>query len=224
MIVAIDGPAGSGKSSTARLLAEKLGFLYLDTGSMYRAVALQFQRLGTVVTDDRIHQILESLSIEIVSDSSGMHVLLNGEDVTHNIRSKQVTDFSSKVSAIPEVRDKLVAEQRRMAMSAEENGSGVVMEGRDIGTVVFPDADIKFFLVAAPEERAKRRVLQKEESGETADYAQILTDIKNRDERDSTRQTSPLRQAEDAIMVDTTTLSFEEQVGIMESAIRERCG
>jgi len=222
VIVAIDGPAGSGKSSTARLLAKKLGFIYLDTGSMYRAIALLFQRLGIEPGDSRIAEILDTTCIEIRYDEGVMHVLLDEEDVSDSIRSTAITELSSRISTIDVVREKLVAEQRRMAMTCEQDGGGVVMEGRDIGTVVFPDAEVKFFLVADASERARRRLLQYEESGIDADYDQILADIVDRDIRDTSRKNSPLKQAEDAKVIDTTHLSFDEQVTIMEAAIRER--
>lgn len=222
MIVAIDGPAGSGKSSTARALASRLDLVYLDTGAMYRAVALLFLRNGIEPDDGNVPQLLEDHSIGMSCIDNTMRVCIDSEDVTSLIRTARVTELSSRVSTLPSVRRKLVAEQRRMAEIQLKSGRGVVMEGRDIGTVVFPAADIKFYLEANAEERARRRVLQIRDAKGDADTDQILKEIRARDERDSSRSVSPLVQAEDAIRIDTTTLSFTEQVDLMERLIRER--
>jgi len=222
VIIAIDGPAGSGKSSTARALAKRLGLMYLDTGAMYRAVALLFLRNGIEPESEEIDQLLADHSIRIASIDDSMKVFIDSNDVTPFIRTAQVTELSSRVSALPLVRTKLVAEQRRMAREQVDLGSGVVMEGRDIGTVVFPNADIKFFLEAAPEERARRRVQQIRDHKGAADYDEILIEINARDSRDETRSASPLTKAKDAISVDTTSLSFNQQVAMLERLIRER--
>lgn len=222
MIVAIDGPAGSGKSSTARVLASRLGLMYLDTGAMYRAVALLFIRNKIDPESDDIEQFLAKHSIRIAFRDRSMGVFIDAEDVTSLIRTARVTELSSRVSMLPIVRTKLVAEQRRMAKEQVAVGSGVVMEGRDIGTVVFPNADIKFFLEATPRERARRRVLQIRSNNGEADFDQVLAEINERDARDVSRSASPLAKADDAMVVDTTRLSFDEQVALLERLIRER--
>jgi CMP/dCMP kinase len=210
VIVAIDGPAGSGKSTTARRVAERLGWLYLDTGAMYRAVALAFQDAGLPFTSDAAGDVLSRLALDLHRTPEGMRVLLDGEDVTGRIRTKAAGEAASRVSALPEVRDRLVHEQRRIAQDAREGG--VVIEGRDIGTVVFPRAEVKIFLIADVQERARRRMAELQERGQQADLDEVAAEIVERDRRDTDRTHAPLRQAEDAVVIDTTGFTLDEQV------------
>ncbi len=214
--VAIDGPAGAGKSTIARRLAERLGFLYIDTGAMYRAVGLWALRLGTGLGDmHRLEQLARAAEIEL--EPGGSRVSLNGEDITDAIRTREVSDAASKVSAIPGVRRAMVEKQR--AMSARMS---VVMEGRDIGSVVFPDAEIKIFLDADPDVRAGRRLLEIREKGEAAEADDIAREIDARDRRDRTRTEAPLVQAPDAVYIDTTALSAVEVEETILKLIRQR--
>jgi cytidylate kinase len=208
--IAIDGPAGSGKSTLARRLAEKLGFLYIDTGAMYRAVALWARRTGVASSDmHRLEQLALAARIEFGPDS---RILLNGEDVTDAIRTPDVSDAASEVSKVPGVRRALVEKQRELG-----SGASVVMEGRDIGTVVFPGAKVKIFLDARPEARAQRRA---REDGISPDA--IAPRLEQRDTRDRSRADSPLVQAPDAAYVDTTGLSVEEVEEILLKIVRDR--
>lgn len=209
--VAIDGPAGAGKSTIARRVAEKLGYLYIDTGAMYRAVGLWAVRANVALSDmHRLEQLANEARIEFVPGSNG--VLLNGEDVTDVIRTPEISEAASKVSQVPAVRRALVAKQREIGESAS-----VVMEGRDIGSVVFPDATVKIFLDAHPEVRVERR------AGETALPAgEVARQINERDQRDRTRPESPLVQAPDAVYVDTTGLSVDEVEAAVLKIIRGR--
>jgi len=205
LIIAIDGPSASGKSTLGRLLARALNLLYVDTGSMYRAVALAVIERGIDPTDnDRVTQLAENLDIDLEGDPDSLKVLLAGRDVSDLIRTEQVTDVSSVVSTIPGVRRAMVARQREIAKR------GSVMNGRDIGTVVFPHADIKFFLTADAEERARRRFDEWCLVDGTADYQEILVDLIERDRRDSTRADSPLKCAEDAIVIESTGKSIDD--------------
>lgn len=222
MIIAIDGPAGSGKSTTAREVARRLGFLYLDTGAMYRAVALAFLRGGVEPGNATAHVMLPSVRLRLLPTDAGTVVQLGDEDVTAVIRSAEVTRMSSEVSALPPVREFMVAEQRRMVREHQAEGRGVVVEGRDIGTVVFPEAEVKVFLTASPEERARRRVAELREGGGRAEEALVRREMADRDRNDSSRAVSPLRPAADALMLDTTALSFEAQVDRIVSMARER--
>lgn len=203
VIVAIDGPAGAGKSTVAKRIAEKLGFIYINTGAMYRAVALWALRLNVGLGDmHRLEQLANEAQIELTGNG---RVLLNGEDVTEAIRGQEVSEAASKVSAVAAVRRALVRLQRAMA---EE--TSVVMEGRDIGSVVFPHATVKIFLDAAPQERARRRAVELKGKGQSADIGSVSTEIQQRDARDRERQDSPLVQAPDAEFVDTTGLSLDQ--------------
>ena len=222
VIVAIDGPAGSGKSTTARLVAHRLGCLYLDTGAMYRAVALAFLRADVVGSDGvAADRVLESMAIDMVLEGFGNRVLLNGEDVTEAIRRADVTSASSVVSALPAVRHKLVEEQRRIARNHEAQGRGVVLDGRDIGTVVFPAASTKVFLVADLSERARRRHAELAARGIEASIEEVMTDLEERDHRDRSRSIAPLRKADDAVELDTSQLTIEEQVDFVVDLILE---
>ncbi len=208
-IIAIDGPAGSGKSTVARLTAEKLGYTYIDTGAMYRAVGVKAMQAGiSLYNPDGIVELANRLNIRFENIDGQQHIFADGEDLTQAIRTPEATWMSSPVSAIPGVRHRLVEIQRKLGREG-----GVVMEGRDIGTYVFPDAEVKVFLTASPEERARRRCKDLERAGITADPEQVLKDIHERDTRDSSRAMAPLRQAEDAAAVITDGMSVEEVVG-----------
>jgi len=207
LIIAIDGPAGSGKSSTARTVASRLNALYIDTGAMYRAVALYC--LDNNVSAETV---VSEITLGLEQSADGVNVFLNGKNVSARIRSQEVSDMSSQVSQIASVRDLMVNQQRALAAKATSEGRTVVMEGRDIGTVVFPSADYKFFLVADPRVRAERRVAQLKEKGEDAEVSTLLSEIIERDKRDEGREHSPLRKASDAIEIDTSGLLFEDQV------------
>lgn len=222
MIVAIDGPAGSGKSSTARALADRTGLIYLDTGAMYRAVALRFLQLEVDASEENVPLVWEKFSLDLGHSTEGMKVFLNGVDVSKEIRTPDVTDMSSRVSILPDVRARMVQEQQSIAASREEEGIGVIVEGRDIGTVVFPSADVKIFLDASPEVRARRRWVDLESGGHEVDQKAIENALVERDERDRTRTISPLKKADDAILIDTTHLSLNEQIEMIESIVRER--
>ena len=217
--VAIDGPAGAGKSTLARQAAKALGFLYVDTGAIYRTVALQTLKSGVDAGDPaQVVPLLANLDIRMDYGPDGeQRMFLNDEDVSQAIREHQVSGLASKVAAIPEVRAFLLDFQHKQAR--EHN---VLMDGRDIGTVVLPGADVKIFLTAAPESRAKRRVLDLEQRGQTADFATILQDIIQRDEQDRNRPIAPLRQAEDAVLLDTTHLNLAESLQAMLSIIKEK--
>ena len=204
-VVAIDGPAGSGKGTVAKLISEKLGFVNIDTGATFRCIALaMIQRNIKKEEEDKIKELLNHIDINMKPDGT---VLLNGEIVTDRIRENDVNILVSPISVIKIVRDKLLDVQRKIA-----EGKNVVMEGRDIGTVVFPDADVKIYLDASPEERAKRRLKQNQEKGIESSYEEVLQNIIDRDKRDSSREIAPLKQADDAIYLDSTPLSIEEVV------------
>lgn len=216
IIVAIDGPAGAGKSAVARRVADALGFVYVDTGAMYRAVALWAQRRGVQPSD--MHR-LEQLAVEahIAFRPGSNAVLLNDEDVTEAIREGEISAMASQVSAVPGVRRALVDAQRRLAAE-----SSVVMEGRDIGTVVFPDARVKVFLDADPATRAERRVLQLRSKGAAVDADSTAAEIVERDTRDRTRTEAPLMQAPDAVYLDSTAYTLDEVVEAVLRLVRER--
>jgi len=216
IVVAIDGPAGAGKSTVAKRVAARLGFLYIDSGAMYRALALWALRLGLDLTDaQRLEQLANQASIELFPRDA--RVLLNGEDVTAAIRSEEVSDAASKISVIPGVRRTMVAKQRKMGAQAS-----VVMEGRDIGTVVFPDAEIKIFLDAAPEVRAERRLAELRQRGENLNEDDIALQIQQRDNRDRNRLEAPLMQAPDAVYIDSSRLGIDEVESLILKLIHER--
>lgn len=217
LIIAIDGPSGSGKSTLGRMLARELGLLYIDTGSMYRAVALAVIESTLNESDDvAVGSLAEKIDIDLGGDPDSLHVTLDGRDVSDRIRDEDVTHVSSIVSTIPAVRRAMVRRQRELGKR------GAVMNGRDIGTVVFPDADIKFYLDAAIEERAERRLAEEREHNPAATYEQTLADITGRDARDKTRTDSPLVTANDAIVIDSTGKPIEEVFADMMSVVRQR--
>jgi len=220
VIIAIDGPAGSGKSTTAKDVARRLGSLYIDTGAMYRAVAWSCLKANIDPESDDLDGHVGNLVIALSPSDDGVVVRLNGQDITNDIRSSTISEMSSIVSRNEAVRTKMVQLQRKMAKNAVLAGGSVVMEGRDIGTVVFPDAEFKFFLVADPAVRAKRRVIQLKEKGVTSDEGTLYREILERDARDETRELSPLRKAPGAIELDTSRLSFEEQVENIIRAVK----
>lgn len=209
--IAIDGPAGAGKSTLARELARELGYLYVDTGAMYRAVAYKALQAGLDIEKEedrrRIAEIAAQVEFQFEWQDDKLRLLVDGEDVTEAVRTPEVERLSSPVSAIPEVRAELVAAQKALA-----EVEGIVMEGRDIGTVVMPEADLKIFLVASPEERARRRWRQQRERGISRPYEAVLAETIERDRRDSTRAINPLKPAEDAIVLDDTHLSRREML------------
>lgn len=216
MIVTIDGPAGAGKSSTARTLAKRLGFEYLDTGAMYRAVALAGMRNGISWDDpppEQVETILARMQLKLDADK----IFLNDEDISGQIRTVEVTTNSGKVAAIPAVRHQLVQWQQEIAV-----GKDMVCEGRDQGTVVFPNAECKFFLIASPEARAQRRLRQLQEKGVDTDLAAVLQSQKERDERDAGRDVGPMVPAPDATVLDNSTLTQEHVLTTMEQQVR-RC-
>lgn len=218
LIVAIDGPSGAGKSSVTRALAERIGYTQIDTGAMFRVVALMAQRKGISPEDEAaLAGLCAGLDIEFVAHSGSPVVLANGEDVSSQIRSPEISLLTSKFAAIPSVRSYLLAIQRKMG----EKG-GVVLEGRDIGTVVFPDAGLKFFLTASAEERGRRRFAELTAKGDKVTLEQTISEVVQRDEQDINRESAPLRIAEDAIEIDSTGLSPDEVIGIMESHVRSR--
>lgn len=218
LVVAIDGPAASGKSTTARLVAERLGYQHLDTGAMYRAVTLKVLRAGVRPGDEHgIAKLLETTRVQLAEKNGEQKVLLDGEDVTREIRSDAVTKGVSDVSSLGPVRAAMVREQRRMG-----EGGGIVLEGRDIGTVVFPDADVKIFMVAGIEARALRRQKELKARGRDAALDVLIGEIAERDAKDSGRSRSPLRKASDAVEVDTTGMTIDEQVDLVVGKVREK--
>ena len=217
LIIAIDGPSGSGKSTLGRMLARELGLLYIDTGSMYRAVALAVIETALNAADDvAVSALAERVSIDLAGEPDSLKVTLDGRDVSDRIRDEDVTHTSSIVSTIPAVRRAMVMRQRVLGER------GAVMNGRDIGTVVFPNADVKFFLDAAIEERAERRLAEEREHNPAATYEQTLADITERDRRDTTREDSPLVAAEDAIIVDSSGMSIDDVFQKMMLIVKER--
>ncbi len=217
--IAIDGPAGAGKSTLARQLAKELGFLYVDTGAIYRTVALAVLRAGIAPEDaDKVTDILGTLQIRMDYGPDGeQRMFLDGEDVSQAIREHRVSGLASKVSAIPAVRDFLLDFQRRQARE-----HSVVMDGRDIGTVVLPQADVKIFLTAAAQARAQRRLLELQQRGQQAEYETILRDIIQRDDLDEHRPIAPLRRAEDAELLDTTHLNLEQSLEELLRMVKEK--
>ncbi|HEX8709718.1 MAG TPA: (d)CMP kinase [Pyrinomonadaceae bacterium] len=218
-IITIDGPSGAGKSTLGRMIARELELLYIDTGAMYRAVALAVTEAGTSTADAAaVAAIAERAEIILEGDPDSLQVKLNGRNVTDEIRTGEISHTASIVSAFPEVRRILVERQRELG----KGGQGAVLDGRDAGTVVFPRADLKFFLTASPEARARRRFEEDRLKQRNATFEETLADINARDHRDSTREDSPLAIAPDAVVVDCTELSIEEVFEQLMDAIRER--
>ena len=201
MIIAIDGPSGAGKSTVARLLSKELGFEYIDTGAMYRALAYKAYKQNIDINETNIAELLETTNITYYDNK----VFLDGENVEDLIRNEVISKAASKISSLKIVREKMVEIQRNIAKN-----KNVVLEGRDIGTIVFPDAEHKFFITASLEERAKRRYEQLKLNNIEADYTNVINDMMKRDENDSTRKFSPLKPAEDAILIDTTNMDLNE--------------
>lgn len=220
IIIAIDGPAASGKSTTAKLIAQKLSYLYIDTGAMYRACALAALRAGVALDDDEgIAYLLKNIDIRFTFDPSGNRLLLNSEDVTDYIRDEQVSRLASDISALPPVRYRMVELQREMGQDG-----GVVLDGRDIGTFVFPNAELKFYLDADINVRAQRRWLELQARGVNSTYETVLSQMMERDKNDSSRALAPLKPAEDAIIIDNTDLTIADQVCELWSYICEYLG
>jgi len=220
MIIAIDGPAASGKSTSAKLLAKELGYLYLDTGAMYRCIAFSIlENKIDISNQDSLAKFLKNFEIDLKKTNNNLSFFVNGKNVTNKIRKSDVSQKVSEVSAIPIIREYMVRIQR----SFTKNNS-CVMEGRDIGTVVFPNAEFKFFFIASNEVRAKRRQLELESLGEKKSLVNLMHEIKKRDKFDSERGHSPLRKAFNAIEVDTTNMTIDEQVNFMLSKIKLKIG
>ncbi len=218
-IIAIDGPSGAGKSTLGKRLARELGLLYIDTGAMYRAVALAAAAADVKDSDEKgLCRVAHRARIRLEGDPDSLQVFLDGRDVSDEIRGEAAGRGASVVSAVPGVRRELVRRQREMG----EAGRGVVLDGRDIGTVVFPSADVKFFLTAVPEARARRRLDEERARAGAQSFEETLADINERDRRDATRDDSPLAIADDAVVIDTTELSVEEVFQRMLRAVRER--
>jgi cytidylate kinase len=217
LIIAIDGPVGSGKSTLARRVAELMGYVYIDTGAMYRSIALKALRRGVALAAvDALTALAADTRIDLRARDGGRQVFLDGEDVTSAISTPEVAQAASKVAVVPGVRRVLVAEQRRAG-----GQGGVVMEGRDIGTVVFPDAELKVFLTASPEIRAERRWREHQQKGDSIDLARTLQEIRERDRRDREREDSPLVRAKDAVIVDSTAMEPEEVARLVVMLARE---
>ncbi|MBE7043529.1 MAG: (d)CMP kinase [Ruminococcaceae bacterium] len=217
--IAIDGPAGAGKSTIAKAVAKELGWIYVDTGAMYRAIGLAALREGIVIKEQisEIEAMLPEIELRLRYENSVQRILLNGEDVSEAIRTPEASVAASDVSAIPAVRAAMLTQQRNIA--EQEN---VVMDGRDIGTVVLPDAELKVFLTASAHARAKRRCKELMEKGQQVVFADVLKDIEYRDKQDSGRAVAPLQQAEDAILVDTTHLTLEQSIESVMNLVRTK--
>ena len=217
--VAIDGPSGAGKSTLARAAAAELGFLYVDTGAIYRTVGYYAYTKGADPSDAAaVEALLPEIHVELTYGEDGLqHMLLNGADVTREIRLPEISMYASRVSAIPAVRAFLLEMQREMARRYD-----VIMDGRDIGTVVLPEADVKLFLTASPEDRAMRRFLELQQRGTPQDYETLLREIRDRDENDASRAAAPLRPAEDAVRLDTTGNTFQQSLQLLLDTIKEK--
>lgn len=219
LIIAVDGPSGSGKSSSSRLLADRLGYRYVDTGALYRIVGLLAVEKGIAPEDaERLAVLCEGLDLQFLPESYGVRILLGERDISTAIRRPEVSQMASKVSAQPVVRQQLLSLQRELG-----EAGGVVMEGRDIGTVVFPNADVKFYLDASPEVRGRRRYTELQQEGVTTDLRETIQEMAERDRRDSRRVHAPLQQAKDAVFIDTTSLSLVEVVETMTRTVQTAC-
>ncbi len=217
IVVAIDGPAGAGKSTIAKMVAEKIGYAYIDTGAMYRSVAWKFLQTGKAFDEDYISMLANTMVIMFKPEASVNRVFVDDVEVTEAIRSAEVTALVSRVAAIGAVREAMVDQQRRMGESG-----GVLMDGRDIGTVVFPNAQLKVFLTATVDERAMRRYKELVAKGQQVDLEQLKADIANRDKQDSERAISPLRQAEDGVYLDSSDMSIDQVAAYIENLVKER--
>ena len=216
--IAIDGPSGAGKSTLAKRLAKELGYIYVDTGAMYRSIGLYALRRGVDPKNaDAVQALLPGIELGIQLQDGAQHVYLNGEDVSTDIRAEAVGMAASAVSAHPAVRAFLLDTQRNLA-----KGQNILMDGRDIGTVVLPDATVKIFLTASPKARAERRRKELEEKGQPADFATVLADIQQRDYQDTHRAVAPLKQAQDAVLVDSSDIDFEQTFALLKKTILER--
>ena len=217
--VAIDGPSGAGKSTLARALAKELGFVYVDTGAIYRSVGYYAYQRGIDPADGAaVEALLPEIQLEMLYREDGLqHMILNGEDVTKEIRLPEISMYASRVSAIPAVRAFLMDMQRDMART-----HSVIMDGRDIGTVVLPQADVKLFLTASAEDRARRRCLELEERGTPEPYEKLLEEMQERDRNDASRSAAPLRPAEDAVILDSTGNTFQQSFDLLLQTIKER--
>lgn len=222
LIIAIDGPAGAGKSTTARGVARKLGFVYLETGAMYRAVTLAFVRSEMPIAEEAAEELLQGTTIDLVPASSENRVFLNGEDVSGELRRADVDTMVSAVSRLRSVRERMVGLQQTIGRRLARQHGGLVAEGRDIGTVVFPEAEVKIFMVAAVEERARRRLKELRESDPELTLQAVIDSLEKRDRRDAERSVGPLRRADDAIELDTTGLSIDDQIDQVIAYVRER--
>jgi len=220
LAVAIDGPVGSGKSTVARMVASQLGYTHIDTGALYRAIALLATRRGVPYADhEALGRLARDAQLEFRRVDGCQRIFLNGEDVEDDIRTPDMSQGASIVSAVTQVREALLDRQRQMA-----DAGGVVMEGRDIGTVVLPNADVKVFLTASSEERARRRALELQQRGNPVSYEDVLAELLLRDERDSQRKVAPLKPAADAVTIDTTGLTLGQVVDAVLSLVQERAG
>ncbi len=215
--IAIDGPAGAGKSSIAKAVSKALGFIYVDTGALYRTVGLAVLRAGIAPEDtEKVAALLPDITVDLAFEDGIQKVLLNGEDVSDAIRTPQISEYASKTSAIPAVRHFLFDLQQKIAAT-----HNVLMDGRDIGTVVLPDAQLKVFLTASPEVRAMRRYKELTEKGQSVLYDNILAEVKERDYRDTHREIAPLKPADDAVLLDTSDMSFEEAAAKLTQLAKE---
>ena len=216
--VAIDGPAGAGKSTIAKLVAKELGFIYVDTGAMYRGLAVHFLKKGIVPGEvEKIEAACEDAKVELGYENGVQQVYLNGENITSQLREEAVGNVASVSSAVPAVRAKLLDLQRNLAKEKD-----VVMDGRDIGTTILPNAEVKIYLTASADTRARRRALEYEQKGEPFDLDQIRKDIIERDERDMNREVSPLRQADDAVLVDSSEMGIDDVVNAILDVYKEK--
>ena len=216
--IAIDGPAGAGKSTIAKLVAQELGFIYVDTGAMYRGLAVHFLKKGIVPGEvEKIEAACEDAKVELGYENGVQQVYLNGENITSQLREEAVGNMASVSSAVPAVRAKLLDLQRNLAKEKD-----VVMDGRDIGTTILPNAEVKIYLTASADTRARRRALEYEQKGELFDLDQIRKDIIERDERDMNREVSPLRQADDAVLVDSSEMGIDDVVNAILDVYKEK--